>query len=163
MYKKGEKKKMNEPRDKIVTVTLILLLSLFLQIMFGFADVRDTPNKAVAEFAKAYFRFDPSMSDRLCEEAKTADDKNVVEQYIDRAVKEAAERGYSLFYMKESLYHVETHLLNENATSAEVRLVCQTKPPLQSFFTKKSSEVDETLKLKKEKGVWKVCGRPFSL
>lgn len=154
---------MNEPRDKIVTVTLIFLLSLFLQVMFGFADVRDTPNKAVAEFAKAYFRFDRAMCDRLCEEAKTADDRNPVEQYIDRAEREAAERGYSLFYMKESLYHVETHLLNENATSAEVRLICRTKAPLQSFFTQKISEVDETFKLKKENGLWKVCGRPFSL
>jgi len=154
---------MNEPRDKIVTVTLIFLLSLFLQVMFGFADVRDTPNKAAAEFAKSYFRFDKAMADRLCEESKTADDTDVVGSYIYRAENEARERGYSLFYMKESLYHVETHLLNENATSAEVRLVCQTKPPLQYFFTKKSSEVDETLKLKKENGVWKVCGRPFSL
>ncbi len=154
---------MNEPRDKIVTVTLIFLLSLFLQVMFGFADVRDTPNKAVAEFAKAYFCFDKAMTDRLCEEAKTADDTDVVGRYIYRAEKEAGERGYSLFYMKESLYHVETHLLNETPTSAEVRLVCQTKPPLQSFFTKKRGEVDETLSLKKENGVWKVCGRPFSL
>jgi hypothetical protein len=66
--------------------------------------------------------------------------------------------------MKNKLYHVKTHTISKDHKNAQIRLICERKPPLRSFFTKeKYQKVDEVLELVKEDGKWKVCGNPFSL
>ena len=69
----------------IITGVLVVLLAVFLQVLFVFADIQDTPNKAATEFAKAYFRYNEAiMSDRLCEERRIVDDVNVVKKYVNQ-------------------------------------------------------------------------------
>jgi len=155
-----------EKSNKIITITLTILLGVFLQVVFGFADSADTPNKAVAEFAKAYYQFDKcTLADRLCNESKTVDDVNTVDSYIGNSYQKAKSLGYGMYYMKEKLYDVKTYTVEKTGyTKAKIRLVCERKPPLQSFFTRRPAvEVDETFDLVLEEGKWKVCGSPFSL
>lgn len=156
--------KMEEQSNKGIAITLAVLLGIFLQVLFVFVDSQDTPNKAVVEFAKAYFQLDDeAMAERLCEDAKVVDDVDMIDQHIYLSGQKAKTLGYSLFYMKEKLYHVETRTVSKDNEKAEIRLICERKPPLQSFFTRRSCKIDETVNVIKENGRWKVCGIPFSL
>ena len=55
----------------------VFLLAFFLQIIFVFADTRDTPGKAAVEFARMYYQLDPAMSTRLCDELALDEENNV--------------------------------------------------------------------------------------
>lgn len=148
-------------RAPIVTA---LVIGIILQVLFIFPDMKDTPAKAVIEFSVAYFDVDKSMEDRLCDERKTVDGLDVVDAYIQKKVKEAKERGLSLFYLKDKLYNIRTESVARDENSAEIRLTAEVKPPLKSFFTQeKSRQIDEVVKVVYEDGQWKVCGRLFSL
>ena len=152
--------------NRIITLTLVLLLAIFLQTLFVFADTQDTPNKAAVEFARAYFKYDEStLKDRLCEERKkTEDEADVIAEYMHRGVEKAEDSGYSVWFIGEKLYHLKTETTSENFTNATIHLTAVKKAPLRSFFTRhKGDPVSADLTLVKEEGKWKVCGSAFSL
>ncbi len=150
--------------NKIVSFALVLILGIFLQVLFVSADVRDTPIRAAKEFASAYVGYDPeTMTARLCSENLVVDDVNVIDAYLYKVRQKANDLGYSLNYMKDCLYHVETEVVTESYTEARVHLSATRKSPLRQFFGGTAEHVEETLELVKEDGKWKVCGGPFSL
>lgn len=151
-------------KGSIITgAILIIVIAFFLQVMFVYADNIDTPNKAVVEFAKAYFGLDNSMADRLCQESLVVEGVNVVDKYIDSVTTKAKAEGFRPFYVKNYLYHVQTNTICKDSSKAKIKLTCEIKHPLRSFFTKETSqEVDKTFDLIKEDGRWKVCGDAFS-
>ncbi len=145
--------------NKIVSLALVLILGIFLQVLFVSADVRDTPIRAAREFAEAYVGFDKeTLTSRLCGENLVVDDVNVIDAYLYKARQRAGDLGYSLNYMKDCLYHVETEVLNESRTEAQVHLSATRKSPLRRFFGGEADHVEETFDLVKEDGKWKVCG-----
>lgn len=149
--------------NKIVSFALVLILGIFLQVLFVSADVRDTPIRAAKEFAKAYVGYDKeTLTARLCGENLVVDDVNVVDAYLYKARRKAEDLGYSLNYMKDCLYHVETEVVNESYTEARVHLSATRKSPLRQFFGGTAGHVEETFELVKEDGKWKVCGGPFT-
>lgn len=152
-------------KGSIITgAILIIVISFFLQVLFVYADTSDTPNKAVAEFTKAYFGLDSSMADRLCQESLIVDGVNVVDKYIDSVTTKAKAEGYRPFFVKNFLYHVQTNTISKDANKAKIKLTCEIKHPLRAFFTKESSrKIDETFDLIKVDDKWKVCGDVFSL
>lgn len=148
----------------IITTVVVLLIGFVLQLMFVSADTTDTPNKAATEFTKAYFGLDSSMADRLCQDSLIVDSVNVVDKYIDGVATKAKAEGFRPFYVKNFLYHVQTNTISKDENNAKIKLTCEIKHPLRSFFTKESSrEIHETFDLIKEDGKWKVCGDVFSL
>jgi len=152
-------------KGSIITGTiLIIVIAFFLQVMFVYAQNSDTPNKAATEFTKAYFGLDSSMADRLCQESLIVDGVNVVDNYIDSVTTKAKAEGFRPFYVKDFLYHVQTNTISKDENKAQIKLTCEIKHPLRSFFTKESSrKINETIDLVKEDGKWKVCGDVFSL
>jgi hypothetical protein len=138
-----------------LSIALVVVLAVLLQVIFVFADSVDSPNKAVVEFAKAYYRFDPAMSERLCNEIDS--DGTLVDRYIYQAQNDASDRGYSTFYLKSKLYHVRTTALSKDNQKAQIHLTADRKPPLKSFFTKEHYAVDQVFNLVKEDGSWKIC------
>ncbi|MCK5508581.1 MAG: hypothetical protein KAI50_08675 [Desulfobacterales bacterium] len=143
---------------------LIIVIAFFLQIMFVSAENKDTPNRAVVKFAKAYFGLDNSMADQLSQESLIVDGVNVVDKYIDSVTAKAKAEGFRPFYTKNFLYHVQTNTVSKDDNSAKIKFTCEIKHPLRSFFTKESSrEIHETFDLIKEDGKWKLCGDVFSL
>ena len=151
-------------RIKLVPIIVTIILFIVFQIGFLCKDTQDTPAKAVKEFAKAYFHVDESLADRLCEERKTANGDNVVETYIYERTKEASDRGYSLFYLREKLYDARTTSTQNQDGSYNVRLTGRVRPPLKSFFTQEGyRDIDETIHVINDQGTWKVCGKLFSL
>jgi hypothetical protein len=150
-------------RSRGAIIGLAVLIAVILQIVFIFADRRDTPSKAVVEFAKAYFWLDkPGMTERLCEELRT-NDPDVIDRYIHSVADEARERGFGLLYMKNTLSGIETYTLAREGEKAEIRIVSHRKSPLRSFFTGESHKVDEVVRVVRENGRWKVCGDAFAL
>ena len=151
---------------KIVTIALTILFGIILQVIFVSADCQNKPNRVAVAFAKAYFKFDPSMSEFICEEQKFVDDVDVAERYIDLAEKEAKAQGFSINFLKNKLYHIETHTTFIGDNEAQVKLTGKKRVSINSvyeyiariFFIGETHEVDETIKVVKEDGMWKVCG-----
>lgn len=146
--------------NKIVLIALALALGIIVQVTLLFLEKKDTPNKAVTEFVKAYVSFDADkMTERVCGEI----DSETVKSYVYEETKKARDRGFGTFYMSDCLYHVQTHTLEESAQKAKVRLVCERKGWLRSFFTGESDTIDQTFEVvlvKDEKtgqADWKVC------
>jgi len=151
---------------KIIPLTLVILLGILVQVLFVFAAMQETPNKAAVAFAEAYYGFDKAgLAERLCEGSLVVDEVNVVNQYIYDAAQKAAARGYHLgMYVKNNLYHVETEILEESFDKARVRLTAERKSGLRSFFSKGDIHpVDVTFDLVREDGKWKVCTDLLSL
>jgi hypothetical protein len=149
----------------------VFLLALFLQIIFVFADSRDTPGKAAVAFARMYYQLDPAMSTRLCDELALDEENNSVAAYIQNTANQARERGYGINYMKNTLFNVETHTLKMSSSSAEIRITGEMKKginPLFAYVGKlfslgKTTPLDQTVNVIKEGGKWKVCEGFFSV
>ncbi len=153
------------PRDNRFTPLAIpIIIGVVLQILFIFPDRRDTPTKAITEFTEAYFNVDRSMIDRLCDQSKTVNDVDVVDRYIETKSKDAADRGFGMFYMKDRVSDLRTRLISRDDSSATLRLTAKVKPPLKAFFTGEGyRSIDEVVTVINEDGKWKVCGNIFSL
>jgi hypothetical protein len=73
--------------------------------------------------------------------------------------------------MKNELYHIETEIISQNDTDAQIRITGQRRVainPVYPIVTKVFNiggtyNVDETINVKKEDGKWKVCGDLFAL
>jgi hypothetical protein len=149
----------------------VFFLAFFLQIIFVFADTRDTPGKAAVGFARMYYQLDPAMSTRLCDELALDEEKNPVAAYIQNTANQAGELGYDLSYMKITLFNVETHTLNTTPNSAEIRITGEMKKGINPLFAHvgklfslgKTTPLDQTVNVIKEGGKWKVCEGFFSV
>ncbi len=155
-------------RKMVLSLTLVILLGIFFQVLFVFADTQDSPQKAALAYTKALLGFDRDvMAERVCEESLVVDEINVVNQYIHEARKEARARGYDLgMYTREKLYHGDTETMSQTYDKAIVKVTGETKSPLRSFFWKGEDEgrhIDITYKMVKEDGRWKVCENPLAL
>lgn len=157
--------------SRSVGIILVLIVGFLVQLLFSLVDLRDTPNKAVVEFSKAYFQLDQSMANRICKIQLVNDDIDIVDQYLYLAAKEANERGFDINFMKNKLYHIETETLSKNDTTAKIRITGKIRvainhvyPIVAKLFNIGSThEVDETFNVIKEDGQWKVCGNLYSL
>jgi hypothetical protein len=135
------------------------------------ADAKDSPNKAVVKFSKAYFLLDKSMKKKICKKQLASEDVDVVDEYLYIAAKTARERGFDINFLKNKLYHIETEILSKNDTEAQIRITGKIRVALNSvypvvaklFGIGSTHEVDEIIRVIKEDGQWKVCGKLFSL
>ncbi len=149
----------------------VFFLAFFLQVIFVFADMRDTPGKAAVAFARMYYQLDPAMSTRLCDELALDEENNSVTVYIQNMAAQARQRGYDVSYMKNTLFNVETHTLKMSPGSAEIRITGDMKKginPLFAYVGKlfslgKTTPLDQTVNVVKEGGKWKVCEGFFTV
>ncbi len=151
--------------EKFVPMMLTLIVGVVLQVLFIIPDTKDTPGRAVIEFARAYFQIDGvAMKGRFCDGDKSMADSDAVGRYVYQKTIEARERGLGLFYLKDKLYEIRTHRISGDEKNAEIRLTAEVKPPLKSFFTKEGYRpLDEIVTVVNDNGRWKVCGHPFSM
>ncbi len=153
----------------MVTLAGVVIISGLLQVLLVFADCRNSPSNTAVEFTKAYFRFDPSMTDWLCREIARGGDADPVGDFLYRSSEEARQKGYPLSAMRSTLYHIETETVHKGDKAAEVRLTAvrrQAGNPVfawvaKLFFLGEAHEVDKTVEVVNEDGKWRVCGKPF--
>ena len=145
---------------------MVFVIFMFLQVVFAFADNVETPNRAATAFAKAYYRLDPDMANRICEDALTVDDTDLVEQFIFVKTEEARKRGFDVSWMKRRLYHIETKMLSRDDTTATVHLTGTVRMEINPVYAWVASlfalgdthHVDHVFEMVYENGRWKVCG-----
>ena len=158
--------------NKWMVVFLIIFLGALLQVAFVAADARQNkPYEVATNFAKAYFKLDPSMSQYLCNLLTEDQDTDVVDEYIYLMTQEAQKRGFQKSFMKNSLYaiHTKTEMVSEH--EAQVRIAAKRRISIcpffawvaQIFWIGETYSVDTTIDMVKEDGVWKVCGAPMVL
>ncbi len=156
--------------NKVEAIIIVLIVGSFVLVWFSFADGRETPSRAVAEFSKAYFKVDQSMAARICTERLTLGDVDLVDKYIYMTAQKAKKLGFTTDFMKYKLYNIEIETLSQSDTNAQLRITGKRRVainPVYPIVTKLfnlggTCEVDETINVVKEDGQWKVCGNFFS-
>jgi hypothetical protein len=157
--------------NRVAGIIIVLIIGLFIQILFAFADTRDTPSTAVVEFSKAYFMLDKSMAERICNERQASDEIDVIDHHIYLAEKQASERGFDINLVKYKLYNIETEIITNNDNNAQVRITGKRRVSINPAYSVVSKifdlaathEIDEVINVIKEDGKWKVCGDLFAL
>lgn len=150
---------------------LVILWAFFLQVLFVFADTRDTPGKAVNEFMKKYYQLDASMAERICSSLIQTHGTDYVDRYLAFVSEEASRRGYKDNFMRSTPLSLKTEMLARDGEQALVRVTGERMRDLNPvytivarlFFLSDVYPVDETFEVVQEDGCWKVCGDLFSL
>jgi hypothetical protein len=150
---------------------LVVILAVFVQAAFIFADCKQTATGTAIEFSKDYFLLDEDMEANLCSELAGDEDASVAATYIRSMTDDANDRGFGTGMVRQMIYHVKTDTLAQDADSATIHLkgvrrVCI--HPVFTFVAKlfrlgQAHEFEETIELVKEGGKWKVCGAPYGL
>ena len=157
--------------DRFMTIISVVVIGVILQVLLIIADNPNTPAKTAVAFTKAYFNLEPSMTDFLCSDYAGNGESDIVSEYLTRVAADAKINGFEFNYMRSQLYEVHTEILSQDGSAAEVHVTAQRKRNINPIFTLvgkffflgETYTVDETLKLIKEDGKWKVCDRAFSL
>lgn len=156
---------------KFLTFTSIIILALILQGLLIIHETRETPERAAVEFARAYFWLDPAMAERLCSELRRTEAADPTDAFLQRIGDEARALGFGFDYMKQQLSDVDARTLSQRDGRAEVLFTATRRRAINPLFGSigavfdltKPHRIEATLKLQKEDGRWKVCGRPFAL
>lgn len=157
--------------QRFFTIVAVLMVALIVQLALGFMAQRENPAEIAVQFTKAYFDLDPSMAEFLCREYAADEQTDPVQNHIHQVAAEARAVGFDLGYMRHRLFSVHTEVVHQTEDEAVVHITAQRKRNINPvftliarlFFIGDTGQVDETLRLVKEDGHWKVCGEPFSL
>ena len=149
--------------SKSTILTLTILLGLFLQVIFAFADSQQSPQSVAVRFAKAFYRLDPAMSRMLCSQLKS--EGNIVKAYLDKTEQEAKMRGFKSSMLRSALYDLQTETVADSDQSATVHIKGERRVEINPVFVwvarifniGEAREFEQTLQLVKEKGHWRVC------
>ena len=106
------------------------------------------------------------MANRLCEDLRSDEEIDLVEQLIHRNTEEASKRGFQMSWMKRKLYHIETTTISRDENMATIHLTGVVRMEINPVFAWVASifslgdthDVDHVLELVNESGRWKVCG-----
>ncbi len=150
---------------------LVVILAVCLQVVFVLADCKQTATGTAINFSKAYFLLDADMEKYMCSELAGDEDEPVVAAYLEAMTDEAKARGFGTGMVKQTITHVETETLAQDAESATIHLKGRHRTCIHPVFAYVASlfrlgqthEFEETLELIKEDGKWKVCGTPYGL
>ena len=157
--------------NKFLVITAVIVLAVALQVFLILTDHHESPALAAIDFAKAYYKQDASISERLCQEILENEDQNAVTGYINQVADEAGTMGFAPSWMKMALGHIETETHMTGDDAAEVRIKASARRsinPLYAvvarvFFLGETHHIDETVNLVKEDDQWKVCGKPLAM
>lgn len=151
-------------RKDLILLAAVILTGAVFQLLFIAADGRDTPGRAAAAFTKAFYALDESALNQLCI-AKQAASADLAADYLNDIDKEAAELGFSRNYMRMQVTNIRTDTISRDDTSARVKVSASMKRCIHPVFTivarlfriGKTYQLEQTVNLVKEDGIWKVC------
>ncbi|MBC2743956.1 MAG: hypothetical protein HGJ93_13125 [Desulfosarcina sp.] len=150
---------------------LVVILAVSLQVVFVFADCKQTATGTAIDFSKAYFLLNADMEKYMCSERAGDEDESAAATYLQAMTDEARARGFGTGMVKQIIYHVETETLAQDDESATIHLKGLRRTcihPVFAYVAKlfrlgQTHEFEETLELVKKDGKWKVCGTPYGL
>lgn len=150
---------------------LVAILAVIFQVVFVFADCRDTATGTAVEFSKAYFLLEADMEKYMCSQLAGDREESAAATYIQAMADEARTRGFRTGMVRQIIYHVETETLSQDTESATIHLKGLRRTcihPVYAYVAKlfrlgRTYAFEEILQLTKEEGKWKVCGTPYGL
>ena len=158
-------------RSNISAWILLVVLAVCLQVVFVFADCKQSATKTAVDFSKAYFLLDEDLESYLCEDLVGDEDETAATAYLCSKADEARNRGFNIGMVRKIITHMETETLTQDDASATIHLSGESRTcihPVFSYVAKlfrigQKYTFEETLELIKEDGQWKVCGTPYGL
>ena len=159
-------------RDTLLKAFTILVIGVGVQlllILIGSEGPKDSPRHGTIEFARAYFLKDSHISDRICRSQMSEETQYIIKQHLQGAAENARSRGFAPGFAASMLYAVKTDIQMIDDTQANVRITAKRKTAINPvyflvgliFNLGETHVVDDTLRMVKENGQWKVCD-PFS-
>ncbi|MCF8067285.1 MAG: hypothetical protein K9L30_01745 [Desulfobacterales bacterium] len=153
-------------QDKGTTILMLVVFGFILQVVFIFADMKETPGRVAVGFTKAYFQLDESMGDYLCKDQRSKDGVDVVKKHIDKMNEEARQTGYAPNYMKMGLYNIESDTLIRTSDFAKVHIKADKRRAINPafmlvakiFHIGKVYPVEIEIEVVREDNHWRVCG-----
>lgn len=157
--------------NKTIIFLMTLVLAAVLQILFIAADSCQTPSRVAVNFAKAFYKLDPAVSNYLCRQTAQSNAGDFFDLHLQAAAQTARERGYKTSFMKSKLYAIETHTTRISDDKAKVVLEGKTRISVCPFFVwvahifrlGEAYSVAATIDVVKEDGQWRVCGNPLRI
>jgi hypothetical protein len=150
---------------------LVVILAVCLQVVFVFADCRQTATGTAIDFSKAYFLLDDDLENYLCSDLAGDEESSPAAAYLQAKTDEAEARGFGLGMVRQTIYHVKAETLSQDDESATIHLHGLRRTCIHPVFAwvaklfriGQTHEFEETLELTKEDGRWKVCGAPYGM
>ncbi len=156
---------------KLILLAAALLIGLCFHASSALAE-GNAPTQVVKDFAKAYYMLDPAMADFLSNDARTNEnDVDMVELYLRLQEADAYNRGYKTSYLQMKPILMKTTVLGMDDSSAQIQINAtniRSINPLYRmvgfiFSLLEEHEVQDTLTLVKEEGVWKIGPGAFDM
>ncbi len=149
----------------------VVVLAVCLQVVFVFADCKQTATGTAIDFSKAYFMLNADMEKYVCSDLVGEDNDSAVTAFLEAVDSEAREMGFGKGMFRKMIYHVKTDTLTQDTESATIHIHGVNRTCIHPVFTfvaklfqlGQISEFEETLDIVKEDGQWKVCGTPFGM
>ena len=125
----------------------------------------NAPTQVAKDFTKAYYMLNPSMADFLSKDGLTNEnDVNMVNLYLRLQETDATNRGYKLSYLQMQPILIKTHVLSMDDSSAQIQMDVTNIRSINPLYRMvgyifgllEEHQVQETLSLIKEDGVWKI-------
>jgi hypothetical protein len=167
----GEEALRMANRSNISAWILLVVLAVCLQVVFVFADCKQSATQTAVDFSKAYFLLDKDLGTYLCSDLIGEEDESVACAYLRSTTADAGDRGFGPGMAKKMITHLKTETLAQDDGSATIHIHGESRTCIHPVFTYVAKlfhlgqkyTFEETLELIKEDGQWKVCGTPFGL
>ena len=153
---------------------LILLAAALLICLYASSAWAEgnSPTAVAKEFTKAYCMLDPSMGNFLSKEGQTNEnDVDMVELYLRLQATDAFNRGYNISYLHMQPILIKAKVLSMDDSSAQIQMNVTTIRSINPLYRMvgyifgllEEHEVQDTLSLVKEDGVWKIGPGAYNL
>jgi len=155
---------------KLTSLIAALLIGLIFHASSAWAE-GSAPAQVVKDFTKAYYMLEPSMVDFLSKDARiNENDVDMVELYLRLQDNDAYNRGYKTSYLQMKPILMKTKILNMDDSSAQIQIDATTIRSINPLFRivgyvfglLEEHEVQDTISLVKEEGIWKIGPGAFN-
>lgn len=164
----GKERDVMGKRNKRLTIIVALLAAGCVPVLLfilGITFAEDSPRKEAVAFAKAYFAKSPLMVDRICKARRTGADLYAIDDLLQDTADEARARGVGLNFMASMLYRIDTETEYVTESEANVRITGKRRTAINPIYPYvaivfnigETYTVDDTIRMIREDGQWKVC------
>lgn len=155
--------------NRIVPVIVLVAVFIVLQPLLMALDCRQSPATVAKQFIKDYYYLDADMQNLLC--TKEGNAGQWVDDYLHGKTEEAAQRGFSINYLRRMFTHIHLETEQHGADRATVHIEGTTRTAInpaymvigKMFRIGQNYPVNTSVNLVKENGRWRVCQKAFGM
>ena len=111
-------------QKRLAQFGIVIVLTVIFQLVLIAADLSQTPVRTAEEFVRNYYYMDPAMDGQLCE-ALSANGEGVSD-YLYSVNEDAAQRGFSIKFVRRLFTELHVKTISRDDTSAKVHVSGET-------------------------------------